>query len=57
MLERNPELDKKDFDIFFKHYIHLLFHTLGMSEESVLQPVHYEQIGKRIKFKSYRYWR
>jgi len=50
MLERNPELDKKDL-IYFQTLHSFAFHTLGMSEESVLQPVHYEQIGKELNLR------
>lgn len=33
---------------FFQTLHSLAFHTLGMSEENVMQPVHYEQIGKEL---------
>ena len=50
MLERNPDLDKKDLRNF--QTLHsFAFHTLGMSEENVLQPVHYEQIGKELNLR------
>jgi DNA helicase II / ATP-dependent DNA helicase PcrA len=50
MLERNPELDKKDLR-YFQTLHSFAFHTLGMSEESVMQPVHYEQIGKELNLR------
>jgi len=36
---------------FFQTLHSLAFHTLGMSEENVMQPVHYEQIGKELSIK------
>jgi DNA helicase-2/ATP-dependent DNA helicase PcrA len=36
---------------FFQTLHSLAFHTLGMSEENVMQPVHYEQLGKEIGIK------
>jgi superfamily I DNA/RNA helicase len=50
MLERNPELDKKDLR-YFQTLHSFAFHTLGMSEENVMQPVHYEQIGKELNLR------
>ena len=50
MLERNPDLDKKDLK-YFQTLHSFAFHTLGMSEENVMQPVHYEQIGKELNLR------
>ena len=50
MLERNPQLDKKDLR-YFQTLHSFAFHTLGMSEENVMQPVHYEQIGKELNLR------
>ena len=50
MLERNPELDKKDLR-YFQTLHSFAFHTLGMNEENVMQPVHYEQIGKELNLR------
>jgi DNA helicase-2/ATP-dependent DNA helicase PcrA len=36
---------------FFQTLHSLAFHTLGMSEENVMQPVHYEQIGKELSIR------
>ena len=50
MLTLNPHLDKKDLKNF--QTLHsLAFHTLGMTEENVMQPVHYEQIGKELNLR------
>jgi len=50
MLEKNPGLDKKDLR-YFQTLHSFAFHTLGMSEENVMQPVHYEQIGKELNLR------
>ena len=50
MLERKPELDKQDLK-YFQTLHSFAFHTLGMSEENVMQPVHYEQIGKELNLR------
>ena len=50
MLERNPKLDKKDLR-YFQTLHSFAFHTLGMSEDNVMQPVHYEQIGKELNLR------
>jgi len=50
MLERHPKLDKKDLR-YFQTLHSFAFHTLGMSEENVMQPVHYEQIGKELNLR------
>jgi len=50
MLEKNPELDKKDLP-YFQTLHSFAFHTLGMNEENVMQPVHYEQIGKELNLR------
>ena len=36
---------------FFQTLHSLAFHTLGMSEDNVMQPVHYEQIGKELSIR------
>ena len=50
MLERNPKLNKKDLK-YFQTLHSFAFHTLGMSEDRVLQPVHYEQLGKELNLR------
>ena len=50
MLERNQNLDKKDLK-YFQTLHSFAFHTLGMSEDSVMQPIHYEQIGKELNLR------
>ena len=50
MLEKNPGLDKKNLR-YFQTLHSFAFHTLGMSEENVMQPVHYEQIGKELNLR------
>lgn len=50
MLERNPELEKKDLK-YFQTLHSFAFHTLGMNEENVMQPIHYEQIGKELNLR------
>jgi DNA helicase-2/ATP-dependent DNA helicase PcrA len=50
MLEKNPDLDKKDLP-YFQTLHSFAFHTLGMSEDNVMQPVHYEQIGKELNLR------
>jgi len=50
MLDRNPQLNKKDLP-HFQTLHSLAFHTLGMSEERVMQPVHYEQLGKELNLR------
>jgi len=50
MLERNPNLNKKDLK-YFQTLHSFAFHTLGMSEDRVLQPVHYEQLGKELNLR------
>ena len=50
MLERNPGLDKKDL-IHFQTLHSLAFHTLGLNEENVMQPIHYEIIGKTLNLR------
>ena len=36
---------------FFQTLHSLSFHTLGMSEDNVMQPIHYEQIGKELSIR------
>jgi len=50
MLDRNPQLEKKDLE-YFQTLHSFAFHTLGMSEERVMQPVHYEQLGKELNLR------
>lgn len=50
MLDRNPQLEKKDLR-YFQTLHSFAFHTLGMSEEKVMQPVHYEQLGKELNLR------
>jgi DNA helicase-2/ATP-dependent DNA helicase PcrA len=50
MLERNPKIDKKDLR-YFQTLHSFAFHTLGMSEDRVMQPVHYEQLGKELNLR------
>ena len=50
MLERKTELSKKDL-VNFRTLHSLAFHTTSMSEDSVMQPVHYEQIGRQLNLK------
>jgi DNA helicase-2/ATP-dependent DNA helicase PcrA len=50
MLERKPELTKKDLS-YFQTLHSFAFHTLGMNEENVMQPVHYEIIGKELNLR------
>lgn len=50
MLERKPSLNKKDLK-YFQTMHSFAFHTLGMSEDLVMQPVHYEQIGKDLNLR------
>ena len=50
MLERHPELEKKDLK-YFQTLHSLAFHTLGLSEERVMQPEHYEQIGSDLNIR------
>jgi DNA helicase-2/ATP-dependent DNA helicase PcrA len=46
-LQLNKDLNKADTK-FFQTLHSLAFHSLGMSEENVMQPVHYEQLGKEL---------
>jgi len=46
-LNLNKDLLKTDVK-FFQTLHSLAFHSLGMSEENVMQPVHYEQLGKEL---------
>lgn len=50
MLEQNKHLDKKDL-VHFRTLHSFAFNTLGMNEENVMQPVHYEQIGKELNLR------
>ena len=50
MLEKNPHLTKKDL-VHFQTLHSLAFKTLGMSEDRVMQPIHYEQIGKELNLR------
>ena len=50
MLERNPKMDKKDLR-YFQTLHSFAFHTLGMSEDRVMQPIHYEQLGKELNLR------
>ena len=50
MLDKHTKLDKKDLR-YFQTLHSFAFHTLGMSEENVMQPVHYEQIGKELNLR------
>ena len=49
-LQLNKDLNKTDTK-FFQTLHSLAFHTLGMSEDNVMQPVHYEQIGKELSIR------
>ena len=46
-LNLNKDLVKTDVK-FFQTLHSLAFHSLGMSEENIMQPVHYEQLGKEL---------
>lgn len=50
MLERNPNIKRKEL-LYFQTLHSLAFHTLGMSEENVMQSVHYEQLGKDLNIR------
>ena len=50
MMERKPQLNKSDLK-YFQTLHSFAFHTLGMSEDRVMQPVHYEQIGKELNLR------
>ena len=50
MIARNPNIRKKDLR-YFQTLHSLAFHTLGMSEDSVLQPIHYEEIGRDLSIR------
>jgi DNA helicase-2/ATP-dependent DNA helicase PcrA len=50
MLDRKPNLSKKDLP-YFQTLHSFAFHTLGLAEENVMQPVHYEQIGKDLNLR------
>ena len=50
MLEKHPDLEKKDLR-YFQTLHSFAFNTLGMNEENVMQPVHYEQIGKELNLR------
>tara|TARA_A100001201_G_scaffold92345_1_gene80449 strand:- start:2468 stop:3949 length:1482 start_codon:yes stop_codon:yes gene_type:complete len=50
MLERKPNLNKNDLR-YFQTLHSFAFHTLGMKEENVMQPVHYEQIGRELNLR------
>jgi len=48
----NKHKDYVRTDVKFFQTLHsLAFHTLGMSEENVMQPIHYEQIGKELSIR------
>jgi superfamily I DNA/RNA helicase len=49
-LKINKNFNKTDVK-FFQTLHSLAFHTLGMSEDNVMQPVHYEQIGKELSIR------
>ena len=49
-LNKNKNYVRSDVK-FFQTLHSLAFHTLGMSEENVMQPVHYEQIGKELSIR------
>jgi DNA helicase II / ATP-dependent DNA helicase PcrA len=49
-LNKNKNYVRTDVK-FFQTLHSLAFHTLGMSEENVMQPVHYEQIGKELSIR------
>ena len=49
-LHLNKNLNKSDVK-FFQTLHSLAFHTLGMSEDNVMQPIHYEQIGKELSIR------
>ena len=55
MIKNYPNIQKKDLR-YFQTLHSFAFHTLGLSEDRVMQPVHYEQIGEqlsiRVNFKS-----
>ena len=48
MEKRNPGVFKKKDLRFFQTLHSLCFNSLGMSEDNVMQPVHYEQIGEEL---------
>ena len=50
IIQSNPNVPKQDL----KHFqtLHsLAFHTLGLSEDRVMQPEHYEQIGEELSIR------
>jgi DNA helicase-2/ATP-dependent DNA helicase PcrA len=49
-LKKNKNYLKSDVK-FFQTLHSLAFHTLGMSEDNVMQPIHYEQIGKELSIR------
>ena len=49
-LNKNKNYVRTDVK-FFQTLHSLAFHTLGMSEENVMQPVHYEQIGRELSIR------
>ena len=49
-LNLNKDIIRTDAK-FFQTLHSLAFHTLGMSEDNVMQPVHYEQIGKELSIR------
>ena len=50
MLKDNPHLEKKDLK-YFQTLHSFAFHTLGLSEDGVMQPEHYEQIGTDLSIR------
>ena len=48
MLKRNPGKFKQKELRFFQTLHSLSFNSLGMSEDNVMQPVHYEQVGEEL---------
>jgi len=50
MLQKFPDKHKKDLK-YFQTLHSLAFHTLGMSEENVMQDVHYNQIGEKLSIR------
>ena len=50
MIELFPDKNKKELK-YFQTLHSLAFHTLGMSEDNVMQDVHYNQIGEKLSIR------
>jgi superfamily I DNA/RNA helicase len=50
MIKRYPDMKKSDLR-YFQTLHSFAFHTLGLSEDRVMQPVHYEQIGEQLSIR------